>query len=110
MTRADRLMPAGVPRYVRCYDNGGRTVDRFTIVYTGRYPGRPRGWTLVLGASENPYHPQGVGMHAEYPGAVDRPAYGHLGRRVAFTDLPDPVRRAVLEDYRGLWDLEPATA
>ena len=28
-TRVTRLLPGGVPRYVRCYDNGGETADHF---------------------------------------------------------------------------------
>ena len=31
------LFKSGAPRYVRCYDNGGKSIDRYTAVFTGRY-------------------------------------------------------------------------
>lgn len=34
MDRVRRLMPDGVPRYVRCYDDSG-SGDRYTVVYHG---------------------------------------------------------------------------
>jgi hypothetical protein len=40
MNTANRLlslMPNGVPKYVRVYDNGGKSFDRYTVVFTGRY-------------------------------------------------------------------------
>ncbi len=96
-------MPNGVPRYVRCYDNGGKTFDRYTIVYTGQYRHLTGGAQLYVGASEHPFHPQGFGQHGE--GVIDRPTYGHLGRKVPFTALPEDVRRLVLRDYTDLWSL-----
>jgi hypothetical protein len=117
MTRAERLMPAGIPRYVRIYDNGGPdapdgTIDRYTAVFTGHYRRSPRQGFSVLGMDENPYSPQGVGQHLEYQELIDRPgtswppAIGrncHLGKRITFSDLPEPCQRAVLSDYRELW-------
>jgi hypothetical protein len=74
---------------LRCYDNGGKTADRFTIIppRTARaYRERePRMWQAI-GASVNPYHPQGIGMHvAAMPGA-------HLGKRVHWRTLPADVQ------------------
>lgn len=40
---------------VRIFDNGGATADRFTIVNTKTGD--------ILGASENPFHPMGIGQH-----------------------------------------------
>lgn len=73
---------------VRCYDNGG--FDRFTAVYLDRPEGP--GTFQALGASERPFHPQGFGQHCA--AALGR----HLGRRVAFSDLPADVQRAILRD------------
>lgn len=117
--RADRLMPGGVPRYVRCYDNGGLTADRYTVVYTGRY--NKDGGFVYLGASENPTHPQGVGYHgsqnlypidvtpkrngaSRWPPVIGR-KHPTLGRRIAFTDLPAEVQAVVIDDYKKLWEL-----
>lgn len=35
--RKTRLMPNGIPRYLRIYDNDGLTFDKYTIVFTGRF-------------------------------------------------------------------------
>jgi hypothetical protein len=105
--RVERLLPAGVPRYVRCYDNGGRSADRYTVVYTGRYRHKTGGVFWYVGANAYPFHPQGIGMHGESPTQIDRPTYGHLGKKVAFTALPADVRKLVMREYRALWDLPP---
>lgn len=115
--RLNRLLPNGVPRWVRCYDNGGETADRYTVVFTGVYRnGKPKQF-VYLGMSANPCLPQGFGQHGEAlypvdsPGGRRPPAIGrrcHLGVRVRFEDLPAPCRRLVLKDYGNLWELEGA--
>jgi hypothetical protein len=93
----------GAPRYVRCYDNGGKTADRYTVVFTGR---RAQGaFFPYLGMSANPFHPQGIGQHgtAGRQGPTDRPTSRHLGKRIPFSELPDQCRALVLRDYLELW-------
>ena len=108
--RRNSLVPNGVPRYIRCYDNGGSekengTVDRYTVVYTGNYRGKTKGWHDYVGMSGAPFHPQGVGMHeqSEFQ-PVDRPSYGHLGKKIKFSDLPQDCQTLVLQDYLYFWD------
>lgn len=74
--RTERLMPKGIPRWVRVYDNGGSTADRFTVVFTGLYNNIGKSIRGVAGMgmkefgpvyyhlfmSENPCFPQGVGI------------------------------------------------
>lgn len=112
--RLAALLPGGVPRWVRCYDNGGETFDRYTVVFTGNYTRRTRGEHWYLGMSEHPFHPQGFGQHGGSRGACDTvngwpPAMGRkhpsLGKRIPFVDLPFDCQRAVMQDYRDLWDL-----
>ena len=116
--RAWRLAPNGVPRLVRCYDNGGETADRYTVLFTGVYRRRTGGNFISVCMSANPYHPQGVGMHAESPQHYDTmhptkgyqwpPAIGrkcHLGVRIKFEDLPENCQRLVMDDYRDIWNL-----
>lgn len=83
ITRENRLLPGGVPRYTRIYDNGGPdapdgSVDRYTVVFTGNYRGRD-GICRYVSMSGAPFHPQGIGQHGEQDRPIDRPRYGHLG-------------------------------
>lgn len=97
------------PRYVRIYDNGGETADRYTAVFTGK-----RGKGQYVGMSAEPFHPQGFGQHGETrdsrPCDVDRhgwpPAMGrknHLGTRIPFDALPADCQSLVLSDYNAIW-------
>jgi hypothetical protein len=109
--RIDRLMPAGVPRYVRCYagpDDG--SFDRFTVVFTGRA-------AVERGSLCCPNHYPYVGLsgHGSTPNKpcdVDRwgfaPAMGrsnHLGKRVPFSEMPHGLQQTALRDYREIWRL-----
>ncbi len=116
LERCDRLLKAAnglrEPKYIHCYDNGGRSYDRYTIVFTGRYrhktgyKGDKRlGSFWYIGASEHPSHPQGFGTVGENDKQIDYPAYGHLGKKVKFAMLPDDVRKFVWDVYADLWDL-----
>ena len=119
--RIAALVPGGVPRYVRCYDNEGASFDRYTIILTGK-----RGGGFYRGCSENPYHPQGFGIsdttRSGQPldieiqrtrlGRLDArwaPAIGRscpvLGKRLAIGDLPPMVQVSVWQDYCEVWDL-----
>lgn len=109
--RKDRLMPDGIPKYVRVYDNSGKTVDRYTVVYSrtgrsGSNRAKPLGrWNrhIFCSMSENPYHPQGVCSHDDSDSPIDYPSYGHLGKKIKFKDLPESCQRLVLEDYLSIW-------
>lgn len=74
---------------LRVYDNGGRTCDRFTIIPPRsalQYRDSPGNWQAI-GASENPFSPQGFGMHVNA-----RPGL-HLGKRVHWKTLPTQVQK-----------------
>lgn len=75
---------------IRVYDNGGKTLDRYTVVYMTEPEGR--GLYGARGMSENPFDPQGFGQYcAAMPGR-------HLGRRISFDALPEKCREAVRYD------------
>ncbi len=113
-------MPGGVPKFVRCYDNGGTekeggSIDRYTVCFTGGYRKLfpesmrrhygEREWFQYLAMSGSPFHPQGFGQHGESAQQIDRPTYGHLGRKIKFVDLPEDCRKLVISDYRQIWGL-----
>lgn len=124
--RTNRFLPHGVPKYVRCYDNGGPdmeggSVDRYTVCYTGKtatehYEGEPNHYPFVC-MSGSPFHPQGFSMHdsnphhpvdipqgSSWPVAVGRKC--HLGKRIDFQDLPEDCQKLVLTDYKEIWGLD----
>jgi hypothetical protein len=107
--RFDRFVPNRQPRWLRVYDNGGTegkgTIDRYTVVFTGRYGHKTAGEHWVLGMNGAPFSPQGFCQHSTYPNQVDRPTYGHLGRKIGFPELPEDCQVAALGDYLYLWDL-----
>lgn len=79
---------------IQAYDNGGKTLDRFTILFSDDPAFAPTraGHLPGLAASEQPFHPQGFGQHIEAaPGR-------HLEKRIAFFDLPADVRRFVARE------------
>lgn len=124
--RAKLLLPAGVPRWLRIYDNGGvmnpngkGSADRYTIVFTGRYQHKTMNEQWFVTSSSDPFWPQGIYLHGEFQGywsdkekrkwqwGVDRPVSSHLGKRIKWDDLPKRVQDAVLCDYMYLWDIGP---
>lgn len=105
LERKEVLMPNGVPRYVRCYDNGGETADRYTVCFTGRYTHKTSGDFWHLGMSSDPFHPQGIGQMGWSQTPIDRPVYSHLGKKIKFEDLPQNCQKLVIARYGYLWDI-----
>ena len=123
--RLASLMPNGIPKYVRIYDNAdtpSETCDKYSVVYCGNYNNigrsrhdRTQRWYHLRFMSFNPRDPNGVGIFDcsetiidTIPGRWGGPKIGqscHLGKRIRFEDLPDQCRDLVIEDYRAVWDL-----
>lgn len=103
--RKENLLPQGTPRYIRCYDNGGETADRYTVVFTGRYKQNTGGEFWYVGMSGNPFHPLGIGTHGSSRTQIDYPSYGHLGKKVKFDDLTENCKLCVLQTYKDLWEI-----
>jgi len=90
------------PKNIRCYDNDGKTADRYTVIFLDHPENQP-GCFSALGMDARPFHPQGFGQHTSaMPGR-------HLGRRIAFAKLPPDCQRLVDLDLRsaksGTWKL-----
>jgi hypothetical protein len=103
--RKNKLLPNSKPRYIRCYDNGGETADRYTVVYTGHYTQKTDRQFWFVNMNASPFHPQGIGMHGEHSEQIDRPTYSHLGKKITFDQLPEDCRKLVLQDYVYLWSI-----
>lgn len=97
-----QLFKDGAPRYIRCYDNGGQSYDRYTVVFTKKKHG---GEFVYLGMSEYPHHPQGFGQHGYSETLIDKPSYSHLGKRIRFNDLPTDCKALVMQDYEYIWEI-----
>lgn len=76
---------------IKCYDNNGKTFDRYTVVYlnnkclrTGLYEARAM--------SSNPFHPQGFGQYTTV--SLGK----HLGKVISFDDLPNDCKKLVKRD------------
>jgi len=82
---------------LRCYDNSGKTADRYTIL-PARYWREMRnvlhgGCWYAIGASAEPFDPQGFGQSTE---AAPGP---HLGKRVHFDTLPRDVQTYARQSF-----------
>lgn len=76
---------------VKCYDNGGKTCDRYTAVYLDQ-PERQHKMFTCVGMSEHPFHPQGFGQHSSAM------IGSHLGKRVDSTTLPIDCQKLIKQD------------
>ena len=98
---------------VSVYDNGGKTCDRYTVVYkTLEYSHTLRRWWYSgIGMSDNPGHPQGYGQHFERKDLQGNPPTWRepdwAGRKIAFRDLPVACMSAVLADLEVLEEGNP---
>ena len=80
------------PKHVlRVYDDGSRWGLAQYAVYYRERGSRARFYQMVS-MSEHPFHPQGVGQHAE--GMLGR----HNGKLINFADLPADCQKLVLSE------------
>jgi hypothetical protein len=79
---------------VKCYDNGGDSFDRYTVVFNDLKE-QPNVYEYV-GMSSNPFSPSGFCQHGVC--IVGK----HLGKRIAFSSLPDDCKVVVRRDLAGL--------
>jgi hypothetical protein len=70
------------------YDNGGETLDQYTVYYNTRY----RQLYDCRGMSKHPCSPQGFGQCSS--GKLGR----HNGKRINFEDLPEDCQKLVNRD------------
>jgi len=92
----DADCPAGV---LAIYDNRGQSADRYTVIYREPVTGSTYAdmWIGYRAMSENPFHPQGVGMYGEFR-AHECAGFRYRARPAKWSDLPDAVKRCVRQD------------
>lgn len=84
----EQIELAGSTHRIRCYDNGGVSADRYTVIFIDEQLS-PNLYVCV-GMSANPFHPQGFAQHSvAQPGSV-------LGQRVSLAALPADCRLVVM--------------
>ena len=72
----------------KVYDNGGKTIDRYTVLTEPYHFGKS---CECLGLSDNPSHPQGFSQWGDcYEGP-------QLGKEISFEELPKNVQDHVLQ-------------
>ena len=87
------MQKAAPLKIIAIYDNGGKTLDRYTVYYNF-VEGVVEGHKLYacLNMNEAHFHPQGIGMHSS--GQLGR----HNGKRIKLEDLPLDCQQAVKND------------
>ena len=73
---------------IKCYDNGGESLDRYTIVYLSRPAFGEKAYE-ARSMCDTPNHPCGVSLYA----IVDDG--DHLGDLIKFEDLPTDCQMIV---------------
>ena len=73
---------------VKCYDNGGKSADRYTAVFLDQ-PERQAGVFAAIGMNHEPFHPQGIGQHCS--AMIGR----HLGKRIDSSKLPADCQQLI---------------
>ncbi|MDO8418329.1 MAG: hypothetical protein Q7S87_19340 [Agitococcus sp.] len=93
--RATKRWTEGAPEYILdCFDNKGKTNDRYTILFGGTLlePSLLANRSVhFLGLSAVPSHPQGFSQWGEISASF-RPAHW----RVRWLDLPEDIRKHII--------------
>ena len=86
-------------RRVRCYDNGGFTADRYTVVWSKPVTYDHTLYWIIASMSGDPTHPQGVWGTSEIPGRP-RKSVDAWGKRIPFSKLPEKCQELI----RNYWE------
>lgn len=82
-------------------DNKGQSADRYTVIYAEPVAGTTYAdmWLGYRGMSENPCHPQGVGIYGEMR-AHEVAAYRYRCKHqyAKWSSLPEAVKQCVRAD------------
>ena len=73
-------------RKFRIFDNGGKTVDRFTLINS---------WGEVFGFDENPFRPLGFGQYCGNINQWKSKSTKHLGKKISYDELTEEAKTFV---------------
>jgi hypothetical protein len=76
---------------VKCYDDGGRSVDRYTVVFTNQPERHPRTY-MALAMNSEPFHSQGFGQQ------TTAMLGKHLGKRLDSTQLSKDCQQFIRQN------------
>jgi hypothetical protein len=96
-----RWLDADCPRGVLAIYDNPTTADRYTVFYAEPISGTRYADTHIgyRGMSEDPFHPQGVGMFGELDAhAAAAFRYRNRHRACRWSDLPERVKQCVRQD------------
>jgi len=89
--------PDHTPARLAIYDNGGQTVDRYTVIFTHK---KVHGYWFGVCSSEGMY----VSQWLQDPYRIDQPSYKHLGKKITFAQMPDcKLKNVILAEYKDIW-------
>ena len=89
------MKTVGMGRRFRLYDNGGATIDRYTLLDTRA---DPDGWRDYIAFNGEPYHPQGFGQHGEIQ-LTSHFSWRHVGRILPDLSTLSPDARRFALDF-----------
>lgn len=100
MRKDSLFLPDGSPRYVRCWDNGGKTLDRYTIQFTRANMFGFKGRAVFVSCNANPY--TGIGYYGDMP--LSDFAKSH-GKPITYGLLPEEAKLYIILTYKELWGI-----
>lgn len=89
------IMVDGKRKTCRIWDFGDTVADRYTIAFRGLRLTSGRLVYPYLASGPHPFHPLGFGQHTDSDVFMKGK---HLGKRIAFEDLPPDVQKFVLQN------------
>jgi len=75
---------------IKVYDNGGESLDRYSVIYLDDVEGNGLYGCRAMNAY--PFHPQGIGMYCM--AKIGK----HLGKEIKFEQLPEDCQKVVKQD------------
>lgn len=84
------------------YDNGGKSADRYTVLYVGlSVDAKGTVWMGGRAMNAHPMHPQGIGLYFECP-VHELTAWRLREKKVRWTALPDDVKKCIRLDCEAM--------